>query len=36
LWRYTYDYLTTTKRLDHLVWLHGYNGEPQASFYPGK
>jgi hypothetical protein len=18
------------------VWLHGYNGQPQSSFYPGK
>lgn len=36
LWRFMYSYFTTTKGLDNLVWLHGYNGQPQASFYPGK
>jgi hypothetical protein len=36
LWRYLYDYLTRVKRLHNLVWLHPYNGSPQASFWPGK
>ncbi|ROP41762.1 glycosyl hydrolase [Saccharothrix texasensis] len=36
LWNFMYDYFTNTKGLDNLVWLHGYNGQPQASFYPGK
>ncbi|HEX8627300.1 MAG TPA: glycosyl hydrolase [Catenuloplanes sp.] len=36
LWNYMYNYFTNTKRLNNLVWLHGYNGSPQASFYPGK
>ncbi|WP_447007074.1 glycosyl hydrolase [Saccharothrix isguenensis] len=29
-------YLTNAKGLDNLVWLHGYNGQPQGSFHPGK
>jgi hypothetical protein len=36
LWRYMYDYLTRTKGLHNLVWLHPYNGDPQAAFWPGK
>jgi hypothetical protein len=36
LWRFMHDYFTNTKGLNNLVWLHGYNGQPQASFYPGK
>ncbi|WP_154697754.1 glycosyl hydrolase [Lentzea guizhouensis] len=36
LWNYMFNYFTRTKGLDNLVWLHGYNGQPQASFYPGK
>ncbi|MCC8243045.1 glycosyl hydrolase [Saccharothrix luteola] len=36
LWRFMYNYFTNTKGLNNLVWLHGYNGQPQASFYPGK
>lgn len=38
LWRFTFDYLTTTKGLNNLVWLFGFNGTPaaSASFYPGK
>ncbi|WP_066367581.1 glycosyl hydrolase [Herbidospora mongoliensis] len=36
LWRYMYDYFTTTKGLNNLIWLHGYNGQPQSAFYPGK
>jgi hypothetical protein len=36
LWRYTFDYLTKTKGLHNLVWLHPYSGSPDGSFYPGK
>jgi hypothetical protein len=36
LWQFTYNYLTRTKGLHNLVWLHPYNGAPNASFYPGK
>ncbi|TDB81840.1 mannan endo-1,4-beta-mannosidase A and B [Micromonospora sp. KC721] len=36
LWQYTFNYMTRTKGLHHLVWMHPYNGEPQSSFYPGK
>jgi hypothetical protein len=36
LWRYMFDYLTGVKGVHNLVWLHPYNGEPQASFWPGK
>ncbi len=36
LWKFMFDYYTNTKKLDNLLWLHPYNGEPQASFYPGK
>jgi hypothetical protein len=36
LWRFQFDYFTKTKGIHNLVWLHGYNGSPQASFYPGK
>ena len=30
-----YDYLTTTKGLDNLVWLMPFSGSPSAAFYPG-
>ncbi len=36
LWRFMFDYFTRTRGLDNLIWLHGFNGSPQASFYPGK
>lgn len=36
LWRFMYTYYTQTKGLHNLVWMHPYNGEPDASFYPGK
>jgi hypothetical protein len=35
LWRYMYDYYTHTKGLNNLIWLHPFNGAPDASFYPG-
>ncbi len=36
LWKFMYDHLTSTKGLNNLLWMHPFNGEPQASFYPGK
>ncbi len=36
LWQFMFDYYTNTKKLDNLLWLHPYNGEPQGAFYPGK
>jgi hypothetical protein len=36
LWKFAYDYLTTTKGLDNLLWLWASSGMPDASFYPGK
>ena len=36
LWRFMFDYYTNVKGLHNLVWLHPYNGSPQASFYPGR
>ncbi|WP_433796651.1 glycosyl hydrolase [Actinoplanes sp. CA-252034] len=36
LWQYTFNYLTKTRGLHHLVWLHGYNGQPNSAFYPGR
>lgn len=35
LWKYTYDYLTTTKGLNHLIWLLPYSGTPSSDYYPG-
>ena len=36
LWQYMYNYLTTTKGLNNLVWLAPSSGSPNASWYPGK
>jgi hypothetical protein len=36
LWRTMYDYFTTTKRLNNLVWLMPFSGSPNSAFYPGK
>ncbi|HYN97254.1 MAG TPA: glycosyl hydrolase [Pilimelia sp.] len=36
LWRFQFDYFIRVKGIHNLVWLHPYNGDPQASFYPGK
>jgi len=36
LWRYMYDYLTTTKGLNNLVWIAPSSGSPNASWYPGE
>jgi hypothetical protein len=36
LWQFSFNYLTRTKGLHNMVWLHPYNGSPNSSFYPGK
>jgi hypothetical protein len=36
LWRFMFDYYTRVKGLHNLVWLHPYDGVPDAAFYPGK
>ncbi|WP_209439546.1 glycosyl hydrolase [Kitasatospora phosalacinea] len=36
LFAFQFDYLTKTKGVHNLVWMMPYNGDPQASFYPGK
>ncbi|KAJ1568255.1 hypothetical protein HK096_007100 [Nowakowskiella sp. JEL0078] len=36
LWKYTFNYIMNIKGLHNIVWLHPYNGSPDASFYPGK
>jgi hypothetical protein len=36
LWRFMFDYYTRVKGLHNLIWMHPYNGSPQASFYPGR
>jgi hypothetical protein len=36
LWAFMYNYFTSTKHLNNLVWLHPFDGTPPAAFYPGK
>jgi hypothetical protein len=36
LWQYMYDYLTTTKGLNNILWLAPSSGSPNGSWYPGK
>jgi hypothetical protein len=36
LWIFMYDYFTTTKGLNNLIWLHPFDGTPPAAFFPGK
>jgi hypothetical protein len=33
---YAFNYLTVTKGLRNMIWLLPYDGNPDASFYPGK
>jgi len=35
LWRTMFDYLTTTRGVNNLVWLMPFSGSPNAAFYPG-
>jgi hypothetical protein len=36
LWNYMYNYYTNTKGLNNLIWMEGFNGNPDGSFYVGK
>jgi hypothetical protein len=36
LWKYTFDRVINTNGVKNALWLHPYDGSPQASFYPGK
>jgi hypothetical protein len=36
LWTFTFNYLTTTKGLNNIVWLAPSSGSPNSSWYPGK
>ena len=36
VWRHMFDYFTTTKKLDHLLWVYGPNHmDNTADYYPG-
>lgn len=36
VWRHMFDYFTTTKKLDNLLWVYGPNhGEKTAAYYAG-
>lgn len=36
LWKYTFNYLTSTKGLTNIIWLMPFSGSPNAAYYPGK
>ncbi len=36
LWQFMFNYYTNTKGLHNLIWLHPFDGSPDASFWPGK
>jgi len=36
IWKYLYNYLTTTKGLNNLIWLLPFSGNPNSAYYPGK
>ncbi len=37
VWRHMFDYFTTTKRLDNLLWVYGPNhGQNTAKYYAGE
>ncbi len=36
LWVKMYDYFTTEKKLNNLIWVLGYTGEPSEKYYPGR
>jgi hypothetical protein len=36
LWKYTFNYLTQTKRLTNIIWLMPFSGGVATAFYPGK
>ena len=36
LWQYMFNYLTTTKGLNNILWLVPFSGASNAAYYPGK
>ena len=36
LWQYMFNYLTTTKGLNNILWLMPFSGSPGAGYSPGK
>lgn len=36
LWKYMFDYLTTDKGINNLVWLFPYSNNPAGDYFPGK
>ncbi|MGI4831818.1 MAG: glycosyl hydrolase [Janthinobacterium lividum] len=36
LWILIYEYFTTTRGLNNLLWVAGFSGEPSPEWYPGK
>jgi Glycosyl hydrolase family 26 len=36
LWKYMFNYFTTTKGLNNIVWLLPFSGSVSMAFYPGK
>ncbi|NAZ82959.1 mannan endo-1,4-beta-mannosidase A and B [Kineococcus sp. R8] len=35
VWRYAYHRMVNEREVHNLVWLLGFNGEPDGAFYPG-
>jgi beta-mannanase len=35
LWKYTFNYLTTTKGNNNIIWLMPYSGAPTSAYWPG-
>ncbi|WP_437307327.1 glycosyl hydrolase [Sorangium sp. So ce388] len=35
LWTLMFDYYTDTYHLDNLIWVLGFDGEPDGAWYPG-
>src|SRR5207302_5228357 len=36
LWKYMFNYLTSTRGLNNLIWLLPFSGSPSSAYYPGK
>ena len=36
LWKFMFNYYTNVKGLHNLIWLLPFDGQPNASFWPGK
>jgi hypothetical protein len=36
LWKFMFNYYTNVKGLHNLIWLLPFDGQPDASFWPGK